>query len=415
MLSQNTLREILRDQRPPIVQGKQVPREIISSLPMPSSFALVLTGARRAGKSVLQSQLITAGGPFMYCNLEDTRLYRFSPTDFPTFLTLVDELAPDGARIYLDEVQEVREWQRLVRTLLDRGRRVCLTGSNASLLGRELGSKLTGRHLSFEVFPFSYREYLQYRQQLPGRDSLLTFLDDGGFPGFLRDRDPLALQELLRDIVQRDITTRRRLRQNHHMMNLVLFLLANTGRPFSLQQLTKSLDIPAVAQTRRYLDYAQDAYLLFPVQKFSPSFRRRVVSPAKYYAIDNGLRRVNSPQMTQDTGHRLENAIFLELYKTRQRVHYAGEKDRWECDFLTDTDAIQVCLQLTPQNMGREIRGALAGAALPGNPRRPLILTLDQRDTIRENGEVVEVWPAWQWLTGSVPAIAPVHRPTAAG
>jgi hypothetical protein len=123
---------------------------------------------------------------------------------------------------------------------------------------------------------------------------------------------------------------------------------------------------------------------------------------AKYYAIDNGLRRVNSCQKTEDTGHRLENAIYLELRRKQKMVHYAGEIDTWECDFVTDTDAIQVCLRLTPENMGHEVRGALAAAALPGS-RRSLILTLDQRDTIKADGAVVEVWPAWQWLTGGVP------------
>jgi predicted AAA+ superfamily ATPase len=85
-------------------------------------------------------------------------------------------------------------------------------------------------------------------------------------------------------------------------MNLVLFLLANTGQPVSLQNLTKSLAIPAVAQTARYVEYLVDAYLLLAVPKYSASFKQRVVAPNKYYAIDNGLRRVNSPSATPDRG-----------------------------------------------------------------------------------------------------------------
>jgi len=156
---------------------------------------------------------------------------------------------------------------------------VCLAGSNASLLGRELGSKLTGRHLSFEVFPFSYTEYVAYTGGAPGEQSLVAYLDDGGFPGFLRERNSQLLQELLRDVVQRDIASRYRLREIRHVMNLVLFLLANTGQPLSMQALTKSLSIPTVAQTSRYLQYLEDAYLLFAIPKFSPSFKKRVVTP----------------------------------------------------------------------------------------------------------------------------------------
>ena len=357
----------------------------------------MLTGVRRAGKSVLQGQLMRGDEKRFYCNLEDTRLYELSPRDFPVFLELVDELSPQGARVFLDEVQEVDGWQRLVRTLLDRGRPVCLTGSNASLLGRELGSKLTGRQLSFEVFPFSYTEYVAYTDQTPGARSLGAFLDDGGFPAFLRERNQQMLQELLRDIVQRDIAGRYRLRETRHLMNLVLFLLANTGQPFSMQGLTKALAIPTVAQTSRYLEYAQDAYLLFAAPKFSHSFKKRVVTPNKYYAIDNGLRRANSPQSTVDLGHRLENAIFLTLRRRTKHVSYAGEKDLWECDFVTDTEAIQVCVELTPRNVERETRGAVNAASLAGR-RRPMILTLDQRDRISVDGVTVDVLPAWEWM-----------------
>lgn len=333
--------------------------------------------------------------PF-YCNLEDTRLFELSPADFPTFLSLLDELAPAKAPIFLDEVQEVTGWQRLVRTLLDRGRIVCITGSNASLLGRELGSKLTGRHLSFEVFPFSYTEYLAFRHFEAGAETYKGFLEDGGFPAFLREGEPRILQELLRDIVQRDIAIRHGLRESRHVMNLALFLLANTGQPLSMQSLTRALAIPTVAQTSRYLEYLEDAYLVFGVPKFSPSFKKRIVTPNKYYAIDNGLRRANSPQLTPDLGHRLENAVYLALRRREKSIAYAGERGSWECDFVTATEAIQVCAELTPQNREREIRGALQGAALPGK-RRPLILTLDQTDRIVAGDAEVEVKPAWAW------------------
>ena len=397
MLLRSTLLDILKDQRPTTVPDREVDRELTQAVSLRSSHAVVLTGVRRAGKSVLQAQLMRERKEAFYCNLEDTRLYGLSPEDFPTLLSLVDELAARGAPVFLDEVQEVPEWQRLVRSLLDRNRSVCVTGSNASLPGRELGAKLTGRHLSFEVFPFSYAEYLAYTRRRPGAASLTSYLDDGGFPAFLRERDSQILRELLRDIVQRDITARHGLRETRHVMNLALFLLANTGQPLSMQGLTKGLRIPSVAQTGRYLEYLQDSYLLFAVPKFNPSFRKRVITPNKYYAIDNGLRRVNSPQTTPDAGHRLENAVFLALRRLGQLVSYAGEKHSWECDFVTPLEAIQVCAELSPHTRDREIQGSLRASALPGK-RRPLIITLDQRDRITVEGKAIEVIPAWEWL-----------------
>jgi predicted AAA+ superfamily ATPase len=374
-------------------------------MPERSGQALVLTGARRAGKSILQAQLMRGRPDAVYCNLEDTRLYDLSPQDFPTFLSIVEAIAPKKAAVFLDEVQEVAQWQRLVRTLLDRGHSVCLTGSNASLLGRELGVKLTGRHLSFELFPFSYTEYVAYTHQKVGAPSFANFLDDGGFPGYLRERDSRILQGLLRDIVQRDITIRHGLRETRHVMNLALFLFANTGQALSMQSLTKALAIPSVAQTSRYLEFLQDAYLVLAVPKFSPSFKRRVVTPNKYYAIDNGLRRANSPQDTRDLGHRLENAVFLALRRRGVRVAYAGEKDVWECDFVTESAAIQVCAELRPFNRERELQGVVRAAALPGKRRRPVILTLDQRDRLKVEGAVVEVLPAWEWMSGLVDGV----------
>lgn len=397
MLLRDTLTAVLRNPLAPPPPPREVERHLVASLTVSGSQATVLTGVRRCGKSTLQAQLMRRAGGAFYCNFEDTRLYGVGPEDFPTFLSVLDELAGPDQPVFLDEVQEVGEWQRLVRALLDRGRAVCITGSNASLLGRELGAKLTGRQLSFEVFPFSYAEYLTFTGKDRDADSLRAYLDDGGFPAFLSERRDLILQALLRDVVQRDVAARHGLRETRHVMNLLLFLLANTGQPLSFQTLTKHLAVPSVGQTSRYLEFLQDAYLLFAVPKFSASFKQRVVAPAKYFAIDNGLRRANSPQLQPDLGHRLENAVALHLRRGWRELHYASERDLWECDFIIPDAAIQVCLELTPANRGRELRGVIAGTRLRGQ-RRAVVVTLDQSDHLREDGVEIEVVPAWRWL-----------------
>jgi uncharacterized protein len=395
VISYETLLDVLRNPAPRLAEH-EVQREQLPLLPTSGRQAVVLTGVRRSGKSTLQRQLRARLGNGVVIDLEDTRLHGLSPAEFPLLLRALDEHWSKQP-VFLDEVQEVAGWQRLVRTLLDRGRFVCVTGSNASLLGRELGSKLTGRHRSFEVSPFSYREFLAFTEQRAGAASLRAWLDEGGFPLALAESDPRVLRELLRDVVQRDIAVRHGLRTTRHLMSLTLFLLANTGLTFSLQGLTKSLAIPSVAQTGRAVEQLQDAYLLFALQKWSPSFKKRVVSPAKYYAVDNGLRRANSPQATPDRGHRLENAIYLELRRRSETVHYAGERDAWECDFVTPSLAVQVCAELTDGNRSRELRGVVAAANLPGK-RSALVLTLDQADELTVDDVHVDIRPAWQWL-----------------
>jgi len=338
----------------------------------------------------------------VFCNCEDTRLYGLGPDDFPTLLAVLEDDHPRAA-VYLDEVQEVHEWQRLVRALLDRGRDVCVTGSNASLLGRELGAKLTGRHLSADVYPFSYGEHLAYRSAKRSPESLRAYLDEGGFPGALRDPTvaPALLRELLRDVIQRDIVSRHGLRDSRHLMHLALHLLAQVGQPLSFQALAKGLAIPSVAQTARYAEYLQDAWLLLAVPRFSASFKRRVVSPPKYYPIDPGLQAANSPSATPDIGRRLEGGVLLTLRRRGVRPTFAIEPHQWECDFVTPETAIQVCAELTPGNRQRELRGLLASAKLAGavsRKRELLVLTLRQRETLKEDGERIHVVPAFEWL-----------------
>jgi predicted AAA+ superfamily ATPase len=411
---EETLLEVMRTQALPAAVPSEVTRLVAADLNAVAGMATVLTGVRRCGKSTLQAQLArrissTAGGntsgttgiagaTAFYCNFEDTRLFEMTAADFPLWLKLLDEIAPAPAAVFLDEVQEIEGWQRLVRTLLDRGRTVCITGSNASLLGVTLGTKLTGRHLPRTVFPFCYSEYLAYTRRERNAESLDAFLDDGGFPIYLASRRDDVLRELARNIVQRDIVSRHAMRSERDVLNLLLFLFANTGQPFSLQTLTKTLALPSVTRTSQYAAFLQDAYLLFAVPKFSTSFKKRVVAPPKYYAIDNGLRRANSPQLSPDKGRRLENAVALELLRLGYSPAYASEKDAWECDFVTGDTAWQVCWQLNEQNLARETRGLIAAKAQVRAKRLVIITAQNSRQTLTQDGEKIEVIPAWEWL-----------------
>jgi predicted AAA+ superfamily ATPase len=396
MIFKDTLLNVLKNQDTPTAPADEVGRIVAPTLTQ--GMASVITGIRRCGKSTLQAQIMRQHPGSFYCNFENTRLFGMSAEDFPTWLDALALLSPTGCEVFLDEVQEVEGWQRLVRTLLDQGRTVCVTGSNASLLGRELGSKLTGRHLSFQVYPFCYSEYLAYTHQTRGVDSLSAFLDNGGFPMYLTTRNEAVLQELLRDVVQRDVVSRHKLRESSHVMNLVLFLLANTGQPFSLQKLTKNLEVPTAAQTSKYVEFLKDAYLLFSVQKYSDSFRQRVAAPMKYYCIDNGLRRANSPQTSPDVGRRLENAVALELLRRKITPYYAAEIDAWECDFVAGETVIQVCLNVNEKNYKRELRGLMAAKA-QARAKEAIIITLDQSERIKgDDGEDVQLVPAWEWL-----------------
>ncbi len=238
-----------------------------------------------------------------------------------------------------------------------------------------------------------------FANRAPGPESFASFLSDGGFPGFLEQGDPIRLQSLLRDIVERDIAIRHDLRETRHLMNLCLFLIAHSGQAFSQQKLSRLLQIPSAGQVGNYLEYLEDAYLLLSLPKASYSFKKRVVAPKKYYPIDNGLAHVNNPQATPDRGRRLENQVFLALRQAGKDIAYDGEKDAWECDFVFEDQAIQVCWQLTEENRPREIRGLKeAVRRAQGRIQEARILTFDQSDHIEEDGLRIPIQPVWEWL-----------------
>jgi len=405
MLLRETLASVLVSPTAVGAPGRELPRHVRPAWsPRGSAHALVLTGVRRCGKSTLQGQIRRGlKGRAATLNLEDTRLYGMGPEDFPTLLSILEADHPRAA-VYLDEVQEVPEWQRLVRALLDAGRRVCLTGSNASLLGRELGTKLTGRHLSHEVYPFSFREFLEFTGQKAGPQPLADYLMRGGFAAALTAgpvQGPVLLRELLRDVVYRDIVSRHSLRSARPLMTLALHLIAHPGQPLSLQALAKGLSLPSVAQTGRMAEYLQDAWLMLAVPRYSASFKQRVTSPPKYYAVDTGLAGANSPNATPDLGRKLENAVLLALRRRGATPTFAAAPHAWECDFVTAELAIQCCARLTPENRQREFRGLVAAAGLPGGVRggrELLVITLDQEDALEEEGLAIRVIPAWKWL-----------------
>ena len=387
----------MKDQRPLLVAGQEIARSLAHRIPKGSlHHALVLTGVRRSGKSVLQSQLMRSHPGALYLNIEDTRLFGMEPADFPALIDVIEEFAGSHA-VFLDEIQQLPEWPRLVRTLMDRGHTLCVTGSNASLLGREVGAKLTGRHTSFEVFPFSYSEFLEFKGGRRTAQTLSAYLEQGGFPGYLREDDPNLLRQLLRDIVDRDITQRHHLRESRHVMNLALFLFANTGQKLSFQSITKALAIPTVHQTSRYLEFLEDSYLLFALPKFSTSFRKRVVAPNKYYAVDNGLRRAKFPQSDARRGSPPGKCGVPVAQGTgceavlRQRKRSLGMRFR---DGRSRDPGLRPS---DPLESRRELEGVRRALELPGK-RRGLIITLDQADSLDLGESKVEVVPAWKWL-----------------
>lgn len=393
MLLKESLREIVRTQKslPPGIQ-----REQLSGINLSAPHAVILSGIRRSGKSTLLSQLMRKIGSAYYVNFDDPRLHGFSVEDFSRLQSVLEEEFGDKKYYFFDEIQNVPKWELFVRQLLDSRKHCVITGSNASLLSRELGTRLTGRHLTYELFPFSYSEFLVLLKSEASAESFGEYLSLGGFPEYLTSRDIRILQELFKDILVRDIAVRHGIRDEHSLQELAQYLITNAGKEYSLNKLTKAFGLNSVTTTSAYVSYLQDSYLLFSIPRFSYSSKRQRVNPKKAYCIDTALARANTVSFTEDKGRILENAVFLHLRRKYKEIYYYKEKG--ECDFIVcgagkALQAIQVCHELTEDNVKRETEG-LREAMKTLRIKNGLIITLGQEDKL----DGIPVVPVWRWL-----------------
>jgi len=360
------------------------------------SFSTIISGIRRCGKSTLLRQVMTEVKDYYYFNFEDERTFNFKVEDFQKLDEVFKDLYGESNYYFFDEIQSITGWELFIRRLVDAKKKVILTGSNASLLSKELGTKLTGRHITKELFPFSYREYLQLAKEKPGLESFNNYQKRGGFPDFIKYKKEQIVQEVLKDILFRDIIARYGLRNDQTIQSLARYLLTNIGKEFSYHKLQKYLKVGSVNTVIAYMSYLENSYLIFTAPRFSFSYKKQLISPKKVYCIDNGLAQSVTSSFSQDQGRMLENTVFLHLRKNNDKVFYfKGEK---ECDFITSNKnnvekAVQVCVKITNENIQREIEG-LHEARKQTKAKDICIITVDQEEKI----ENIQAIPAWKWL-----------------
>jgi len=373
-------------------------RESLAQLQLSTSHILIITGVRRCGKSTLLQQISkNLKEEFIFFNFEDPRIYGFELEDF----TKLDEIVGDEIRYYFfDEIQNVEKWELFIRHLHDRDKRIAITGSNASLLSKELGTRLTGRNIQIELFPFSYTEYLMFLQLENNLASFNLYLEDGGFPEYLKSKHKEQLQQLFKDIVYRDIIVRHGIRQAKTLIDIALFLIANVGKEYSLNGIKNTFGVGSANSVADYIHWLEDSYVLFSMPRFSWSLKSVSINPKKIYCIDTGFAQANSLSFSEDTGRLLENCVYLALRRKYKEIYYF--KDKGECDFIVKEaqdilHIIQVCTEINPDNKAREVNGLLAALTF-FSKTEGLILTLNQEDVLMINDVKVRLLPVWKWL-----------------
>lgn len=393
MISKLSLSEIIKDQLASFLKKKWIERDI--EIPLDTKRIVIISGVRRCGKSTLIQQKFTKTDTALYINFEDPRLINFTLDDF----LQLEKVAMESGKthILLDEVQNIDKWELFARMANDKGIHLYITGSNASMLSRELGTRLTGRYNQIELFPFSYQEFLSFCKLERSLESFNNYFESGGFPEYLEEKDDDYLRTLLRDIITRDVAIRRNITNENQLIRLAVHLLSNSGKEFSYNNISKILEIKSVRTVIDYCDYLRESYLLDFISLYSTSIKKQLVNPKKCFSIDPVFAKANSLSFSKDLGRRLENFVYIKLRHNFKEIFYFKQSNT-ECDFLVKQNeqvilAVQVCYEINNENMEREINGIKNALAETG-AEEGIIITHNQEDKL----DGIDLIPVWKWI-----------------
>lgn len=403
MILESTIENVVNIQKSKLLtKSSGLLRRIKVSYKSLNSHALIISGVRRCGKSTLLLQIIAELDPseeILFLNFENPQLFDFKVQDFYKLDAIIERRK--AKILFFDELQIVDGWESYVRQKLDEGYKVIITGSNASLLSQELGTKLTGRQITQELFPFSFTEYLEFLALENTSESISSYMNDGGFPEYLKTMDTEQLYALFNDILYRDIVTRNGIKDSKSLYRLALYLFSNIGNRITASKLKQPLSIGATSTVMSWFSFLEMSYLVSFVPMYSTSTKAQLVNPRKIYAIDLGMVKCVSTNLTEDLGRKLENLVFLFLRAKYKEIYYFDMQG--ECDFVClknnkIAECIQVCYDLNPDNLARELQG-LTKALSNFDLSKGTIVTFNQSDYFEKEGMQITVIPANQFLT----------------
>ncbi len=393
---------------------------------------VVIKGPRRAGKSTLLYQVMDTLSAereqrsLLYVNFEDYAFSseRLTPKMIEAIIDVYrQEIYPEGNFVlFLDEIQNVENWHRWVRTAIDSGlvKTIFVTGSSSKLLSAEFATLLSGRHVDIELLPFSFREYVNAEGYNPSDrievlsnsnlylSLLKNYLTYGGFPEVVVDekKEFLAykiLSQYAEDMILKDVTARYNIQNLRLLKALSKIIAQNVSNKLSIRKLQRELEEvfgekSSTTTFSNYIDHLESAYFCFSVHKFDYSVKESTKSPAKYYLVDTGLRNAISPSFTSDRGRLLENAVYLKLRAIYEEIYYW--EGRNEIDFVcrkeNRLDLYNVAYASNEDEIkDRELKGF---AEFPYRSNGNYLITWDLWKEISYNGVKIQCIPAHLFL-----------------
>lgn len=383
---------------------KSYVEKIISQADSKNVSALV--GVRRSGKSTILKQVLkaliknqnVAKENTLYLNLEESSIANELSVEFVKNLIneFKNQIAKKGKKyIALDEIQNVENWELLIRNLVDDDNdlKIFITGSSAKLLSGELATKLSGRYLLTEIFPLDFNEYKKFSSN----KNIKNYIEFGGFPNAVLEKNKnnkdLLLEDYFNSILLRDIAARYSVRNTKQLRELAIYLYSNNSKLISSLKFSKFLDL-SLDTINRYFEYIENAYMGFFIPKFDYSLKKQIYNPKKFYVIDTGIHNTVSFKIIDNLGKSLENIVFLHLRRFYKDIFYwTGKK---EVDFLIRegieiTKIINVVFSIKDdQTRQRELAG-LVEAMVEFDLPESFLITMNENREIETEAGVVNV------------------------
>lgn len=377
---------------------------------------LAILGVRRCGKSIF-SYMLSKRHNFGYINFDDERLSGIKTGDLNRILEAFYELYGDIEHIVLDEIQNVEKWE-LFANRMRRTKKVVITGSNSQLLSGELATHLTGRYIDCRLYPFSFREYLMFKQYKPPevlttkeRAQLKKFLDQylklGGLPEVYTIGKGI-LPRIYEDILTKDIVLRYGIRKREELRNLARYLVTNFSNEISYSKLSRILDIRHVSTVSNWISYLEQAFLIIKLERFDFKLKKQFVAPKKIYCIDNGIASSVGFGLSENTGRILENTVAVDLLRKvamepTLEVYYWKDHRQNEVDFVVKKGPrVEQLIQVTYANEKREINERETRSMIKASKelgcRNLFVITWDHDYEEVIDKKTVKYVPIWKWL-----------------
>jgi len=389
---------------------------------------ICVVGVRRSGKSYILRQVAKklsekyGANNVLYVNFEEARFPKLKLDFLIKVYRAYREIVKPNRKpfLLLDEIQEVSQWEKFARTIHEKNEaKIVVTGSSSKLLSEELVTKLAGRDITIEIFPLSFREYLEFKGlKVKSRLDALTrkneivkhlreYVEYGGFPEVTleenTDKKKMILRRYYETILVKDVEKRFKIRSIEKLETLASYLITSFSSPITYRKLARTLEIP-VKTVERHVKHLETSRMIFNIERFSYSIKERVKSPRKIYCIDNGIITATGFKATRNMGRLIENIVAIELLRRKSlnptvEVYYWKDNTGKEVDFIVKQglkviEIIQVSYKIEdPDTRKREIR-AILKAKEKLKCKNLKIITWEEEAIENQ----VEIKPLWKWL-----------------